>query len=84
MGHKDVRTTMIHTHVLNRGGRGVKSPADTLWEQCPEGIIYRNYIGFQANCSTTVKVLLNKDLCGTCARSIYSSAGMWGSYIETI
>jgi len=32
LGHKDVRTTMIYTHVLNRGGRGVKSPVDTLWE----------------------------------------------------
>ena len=30
MGHKDVRTTMVYTHVLNRGGRGVTSPADTL------------------------------------------------------
>jgi len=30
LGHKDVRTTMIYTHVLNRGGRGVKSPADNL------------------------------------------------------
>jgi len=30
LGHTDVRTTMIYTHVLNRGGRGVKSPADTL------------------------------------------------------
>ena len=30
LGHQDVRTTMIYTHVLNRGGRGVRSPADTL------------------------------------------------------
>ena len=30
LGHKDVRTTMIYTHVLNRGGRGVKSPAELL------------------------------------------------------
>jgi integron integrase len=30
LGHHDVRTTMLYTHVLDRGGRGVRSPLDVL------------------------------------------------------
>jgi site-specific recombinase XerD len=30
LGHKDVKTTMIYTHVLNQGDKGVKSPMDDL------------------------------------------------------
>lgn len=30
LGHKNVNTTMIYTHVLNRGGRGVRSPLDRM------------------------------------------------------
>ena len=35
MGHRDVNTTMIYTHVLNRGPMGVNSSADFLQPQEP-------------------------------------------------
>jgi integrase len=30
IGHRSVNTTMVYTHVLNRGGLGVTSPLDAL------------------------------------------------------
>jgi integrase-like protein len=40
LGHTDVRTTMIYTHVLNRGGRGVQSPADALTQGLTPSQLY--------------------------------------------
>jgi integron integrase len=43
MGHRDVKTTQIYTHVLQRGGGAVRSPVDTLgtsgavWQQAATG-----------------------------------------------
>jgi site-specific recombinase XerD len=31
LGHRDVRTTMIYAHVLNRGPAAVRSPADRMF-----------------------------------------------------
>jgi integron integrase len=36
LGHRSVRTTMIYTHVLNRGGHGVRSPLDAIWPTPPD------------------------------------------------
>ena len=40
LGHRDVKTIMIYTHVLNRGGPGVESPADRLLA-APPGVLGR-------------------------------------------
>ena len=36
LGHKQVRTTMIYTHVLNRAGKAVRSPLDVLLAGSPD------------------------------------------------
>jgi len=49
LGHKDVGTTMIYTHVLNKGGHGVRSPVDGLSvvlyrrQQSAFTVLYRLY-----------------------------------------
>jgi len=35
LGHASVETTMMYTHVMNKGGRGAKSPLDRVEQACP-------------------------------------------------
>jgi len=37
LGHSDVSTIMVYTHVLNKGGRGIASPLDRLDQRGPNG-----------------------------------------------
>ena len=43
LGHSDVSTTMVYTHVMNKGARGVKSPLDRLEE--PGALAYSTQAG---------------------------------------
>jgi len=44
LGHGDVKTTMIYTHVLNRGGKVVRSLMDALRVQEDAGVLSGNHI----------------------------------------
>lgn len=67
LGHKNVKTAMIYTHVLNRGGKGVKSPVDDL-QRREEGVLYRKDISPSVSCQTGFNPLQRQSLHGHCGR----------------
>lgn len=62
LGHKDVKTTMIYTHVLNQGGKGVKSSVDDV-ERRNEGVLYRRHISPRDCRGTQYNALQIQALC---------------------
>ena len=44
LGHKDGKATMVYTHVLTQGRRGVRGPIDSLGAPPATGVINRNQI----------------------------------------
>ena len=53
LGHTDVRTTMIYTHVLNRGPAGVRSPADVVFGAVTQSSAPRGYLDHARSVTTT-------------------------------
>src|SRR2546430_8042648 len=51
-GHRDVRTTMIYTHVLNRGGLGVRSEEHTSELQSQSNLVCRLLLEKKKNTTT--------------------------------
>jgi integron integrase len=49
LGHKSVETTMIYTHVLNKGGRGVTSPLDSQQSDSRATLTFRDNLRIRAN-----------------------------------
>ena len=72
LGHRDVRTTMVYTHVLNRGGRGVVSPMDRL---VGAGPLASPHAGLDRNLPQSISgdrrlISLDDPLCSWCSRQL--------------
>ena len=64
LGHKDVRTTMIYTHVLNRRGRGFVVPPIVYRPRKQAACYAENGIGATDKRVRTANLLTPKDLFG--------------------
>lgn len=74
LGHSDVRTTMIYTHVLNRGGLAVRSPMDTFAPRGTQARFPSPEATATATATATAKATGTSDSAGGAAFSSARSA----------
>lgn len=87
LGHRDVRTTMIYTHVLNRGGKGVRALlmlSDMAGPACyAENSIIRTWCGIRQPKILLLNVLSCEKAAVLCGRSaVYK--GLCGNHINLV
>ena len=84
LGHKDVGTTMIYTHVLQRGGQGVRSPLDSSlrrlhpfpWQGSRKGLVYGSKTGGRQPRSSSTNARVGSTSSSTASTSMTAQA-LW-------
>ena len=80
LGHRDVKTTMIYTHVMKKGARGVRSPLDRLCTSCqPESCVHVEFL--KAHRSPVL--FMKKFMLARCAdRTTVTRSGLGGDRLQ--
>lgn len=82
LGHRDVPTTMIYTHIMNKGGRGVRSPLDSGPAESPlvvKEIAQAFHLlagGSDDRCDATIARVERRTLRPTRTRAVKSAQGV--------
>lgn len=81
LGHKDLKTTMIYTHVITRGPTATKSPLESVWKQETSPISLMKQHSFKEQRREDVPV--PKDADRWIAAKIFAVFHRWSRYLKS-